>query len=221
MTVTDNQIGRLLADAWSDLQEPAILWQAGTLALCLFAAWWLARLLQWRAPGNSADALKDGAAAFRRLIFPLLAMLLLVVGRAALGHWHKTNLLSIAIPLFGALAGIRFAVYLLRLAFSQGGWLEAFERSISTLVWAALAMHLTGVLPEIVAWLSEVGLTAGKHTLSLWTLLSAAFWVCMTLLLAIWAGAALEARLMRSERLHSSLRVVFARLGKAVMDALD
>jgi small-conductance mechanosensitive channel len=76
-------------------------------------------------------------------------------------------------------------------------------------------MHLTGLLPEIVRWLSDVELTMGRHSLSLWVLLSAAFWVAMTLLLALWAGAALEVRLMRAEGLHSSLRVVFARLGRA------
>jgi small-conductance mechanosensitive channel len=215
--VTENQFGRLLADLWSDLHEPAILWQAGALALCLLAAWWLARLRQWRVADSSGEALKRSAAAFRRVIFPLLAMLLLIAGRAALGYWHKTNLLSVAIPLFGALAGIRFAVYLLRLAFPEGGRVGGFERSIATLVWAALVMHLTGILPEIVARLSDIELTAGAHTLSLWTLLSAAFWVCVTLLLAMWAGAALEARLMRAEGLHSSLRVVFARLGKAAL----
>jgi small-conductance mechanosensitive channel len=215
--VNENQIGRLLAGLWSDLHEPAILWQAGALALCLATAWWLAQLLQWRAPDSSTETLKRGAAAFRRVIFPLLAMLLLVGGRAALGHWYNTNLLSVAIPLFAALAGIRFAAYLLRLAFSSGGWLDTFERSIATLVWAALAMHLTGILPEIVNWLSDVELAAGKHRLSLWTMLSAAFWVGVTLLLAMWAGAALEVRLMRAEGLHSSLRVVFARLGKAAL----
>ncbi len=215
--MTDNQIGRLLADLWSDLQEPAILWQAGTLALCLALAWWLSRMLQWRAPEESREALKRGAAAFRRLIFPLLTMLLLIAGRAVLRNWHSTSLLSVAIPLFGAMAGIRFAVYLLRLAFSHGGWLAAFERSIATVVWAALAMHLTGILPEIVNWLAGVEITAGTHTLSLWILLNAAFWVVLTLLLALWAGAALEVRLMRAEGLHSSLRVVFARLGRAIL----
>jgi small-conductance mechanosensitive channel len=73
------------------------------------------------------------------------------------------------------------------------------------------------LLPGILNWLAEVELAAGKHSLSLLTLLSAAFWIGVTLLLAVWAGAALEARLMRAERLHSSLRVVFARLGKAVL----
>lgn len=215
--MTENQIGKLLADLWSDLQEPAILWQAGVLAACLLAAWWLGRLLQWRAPEDSADAVKRGAAAFRRVVFPLVAMLLLMAGRAALARWHSTNLLSVAIPLFGAMAGIRFAVYLLRLGIAHALWLDAFERSIALLVWVALALHLTGLLPEIVAWLSEVQLSIGTHSLSLWTILNAAFWVCMTMLLALWAGAALEGRLMRAEGLHSSLRVVFGRLGRAVL----
>ena len=215
--MTENQIGVLLTGVWADLQQPAILWQAGVLALCLLVAWWLGRLLQWRAPEDSAAAFKRGAAAYRRVVFPLLAMLLLVAGRAALGHWHSTSLLKVAIPLFGALAVIRIAVYLLRLAFARASWLDGFERSIATVVWAALALHLTGLLPDIVAWLSEVELSMGKHRLSLWMLLSTVFWAGLTLLVALWAGAALEARLMRAESLHSSLRVVAARLAKAVL----
>jgi len=213
----ENQIGRMLRELWSEIQDPTILWQAAVLALCMLAAWWLARLLQWRAPEESAEALKRGAAAFRRIAYPLLAMLLLFGGRAALGDWHKTRLLSVAIALFGALAGIRFAVYLLRLGFSRGGWLDASERTIATLVWAALALHLTGLLPEIVGWLEDAQIAFGKQKLSLWVLLSAAFWMAVTVLLALWAGSALEARLMHAQRLDSSLRAVFARLGKAVL----
>lgn len=215
--MTDNQIGRLLQDLWGDLQAPGILWQIGVLAACVLAAWWIARLAQWRAPEDSATALKRGAAALRRVAFPLLAMLLLLAARAVLGNWQKTNLLAVAIPLFGALAGIRFAVYVLRISVPHSRWLDAFERSFATLVWVALALHLTGMLPEIVRWLGEVEFAAGKGKLSLWTMLSAAFWVGLTLLLALWAGAALEARLMGAEDLHSSLRVVFARLAKALL----
>src|SRR5260221_10989451 len=105
--MTDNEIGRLLADVWADLQQPAILWQAGVLALCVLVARWGAQLLHWRAPDESTDTLKHGAAAFRRIAFPLLAMLLLIGARAVLVGWQNTNLLSVAIPLFGALTGIR------------------------------------------------------------------------------------------------------------------
>jgi small-conductance mechanosensitive channel len=212
-----NQIGRLLQDLWADLQELNFLWQVAVLAACALAAWRLARLLRWRAPEESHAAVKRGAAAFRRVLFPLVAMLLLYAGRAALGKWHSTNLLSVAIPLFGALAGIRFAVYLLRLTFAGSRWLKGSERAIAALVWGALALHLTGILPEIVELLESVVLSFGKHRLSLWALASTAFWIAVSLLLALWAGSAIEARLLRAEGLDTSLRVVFARLGKAAL----
>jgi small-conductance mechanosensitive channel len=215
--MSENQIGRMLLEAWADLQQPGILWQAATIALCVGAAWWLARHAQWRAPEKSTEALKRGAAAFRRVAFPLLAMMLLVAGRAALAPWQGTGLIAVAIPLFGALAGIRFAVYLLRIGFSHSLWLDAFERSIATVAWLAVALYITGLLPEMVGWLKEVELAAGKSRISLWTIASLAFWIGLTLLVALWAGAALEARLMRAEGLHSNLQVVFARLGKALL----
>ncbi len=215
--MSESQIGRLLTDLWEDLREPGIFWQIGTLALCLLAAWWLSRMLQWRAPEESSAAVKRGAAAARRVAFPVLATLLLLAGRVALARWHSTHVLSVAIPLFGALAGIRFAVYLLRIAFARSEWLDAFERSIAMLIWIALALHLTGLLPEMVRWLSEIEFSVGKNSLSLWTLLSAAFWVILTVLVALWVGAAVEARLMRAERLDSSLRAVFGRLAKALL----
>jgi small-conductance mechanosensitive channel len=215
--MTENQIGRLLVELWADLHKPSVLWQVGVLVLCLALAWWLGRLLAWRAPDGSREAVKRGAAVFRRVDGPLLAMLLLIAGRAALAPWHNTHLLSVAIPLLGALAGIRFAVYLLRIVFSHAAWLDSFERSIAAVVWLAIALHLTGLLPVIIDWLENVQLSFGKLNLSLWVLLSVVFWIGVTLLLALWAGAALEARLMRAESLHSSLRVAVARLARSLL----
>jgi small-conductance mechanosensitive channel len=215
--VTETQFGGLLVDLWRDLRDPAILWQAGTLALGLALAWWGSRLLQWRAPDESTEALKRSAAVLRRLLFPLLAVLFLAVGRAVLGGWHSTNLLSVAISLLGALAAIRFAIYLLRLAYGQ---LHRFERWISGFIWLILALHLTGLLPSITAWMVSVEFSAGKYRFSLWALLSAIVWVVLALLAAHWAGAALEARLMRAESLHSSLRAVFARAIKAALTVI-
>ena len=215
--MSESQIGALLTDLWADLREPAIFWQAGMLALCVLLAFGFARRFQWRAPEDSAEAVKRGAAAARRVAFPLLATLLLLAGRAVLAHWHSTHLLSVAIPLFGALAGVRFAVYLLRIAFARSEWLDAFERSIATLIWFALALHLTGLLPGIVRWMSEIEFGVGTNSLSLLKLLNGAFWIVLTLLVALWAGAAAEARLLRAESLDSSLRAVFARLSKALL----
>ena len=215
--MTDNHAGQLLADLLSDAQQPAILWQVGALAFCLVIARWAAPKLQRRAPERSHETLKHGAAAFHRIAFPLLAMLLLIAARALLARWHTTNLLDVAIPLIGALAAVRFAVYLLRVVFAHAGWVGSFERLIVAVVWIAVALHLTGLLPGIVAWLSSVEFSAGKEKVQLWTLLTAAFWLVVSLLLALWAGSALEARLMNAATLDTSLRAVFARLGKSLL----
>lgn len=215
--MADNEIGRLLANLWADVQQPAILWQAGTLALCLAIGHWAARLLHRRAPEEGTGTLRHGAAAFRRIAFPLVSMLLLIAARALLARWHTTNLLSVAIPLVGAAAGVRFAVYVVRVAFAQAGWVETFERTIVVFVWIAVALHVTGLLPGIVQWLSGVEFSAGAQKIRLWALVTAAFWLVVALLVALWAGSALEARLMDAPTLDSSLRVVFARLGKSVL----
>lgn len=215
--MADNEIGRLLTDLWLDAQKPAILWQVGAVALCLLVGRWGAALLERRAPEGSSETLKHGAAAFRRVAFPLLSMFLLIAARAVLERWHSTNLLTVAIPLVGAAAGVRFAVYVVRVAFKQAGWVETFERTIVVVVWIAVALHVTGLLPGIVQWLSSIEFTAGAQKIQLWTVLTAAFWLVVALLVALWAGSALEARLMDAPALDSSLRVVFARLGKSVL----
>jgi len=215
--MADKETGRLLADLWSDVQQPAILWQAGAVALCLLVGYWGAKLLRRPAPEGSSETLKHGAAAFQRIAFPLLSMFLLIGARAVLARWHSTNLLSVAIPLVGAAAGVRFAVYILRVTFVRAGWVESFERAIVAIAWIAVAMHITGLLPHMIAWLSSIEFSAGKEKLQLWTLLTATFWVIVALLVALWAGSALEAKLMGAATLDSSLRAVFARLGKSAL----
>jgi small-conductance mechanosensitive channel len=215
--MADNHAGRLLADLLADAVQPAILWQAGALALCVLVAHWAAPMLERRAPEGSSATFKHGAAAVDRIAFPLLAMLLLIAARALLARWHTTNLLDVAIPLVGALAGVRFAVYLIRVVFKEAGWVGYFERVIVTVVWIAVALHITGLLPDIVEWLSGIEFSAGKQKVQLWTVITAAFWVVIALLIALWIGSALEARLMAAHTLDSSLRAVFARLGKSVL----
>ena len=215
--MTENHAGRLLADLTVDAHQPALLWQLGAILLCYALARWAAPMLQRRAPEGSTETLKHGTAAFHRIAAPLIGMLLLFVARALLARWYTTNLLDVAIPLVGALAGVRFAVYLLRVVFARAAWVATFERLIVAVVWIVVVLHVTGLLPEIIQWLSSIEFAAGKQKVQLWTLMTAAFWVVVALLLALWAGSALEARLMGATTLDSSLRAVFARLGKSLL----
>ncbi|MBS0336410.1 MAG: mechanosensitive ion channel [Proteobacteria bacterium] len=206
----------VLADLWDDLSQPSVMWQAATVAACILLAWVLSRLVRVDASKERSAAVRVGAAGFNRVVFPLIAALLLLSARALLSRWTHVNMLTVAIPLFASLAGIRFVVYLLRLAFSPGG-LAVWERAIAAIIWVAVALHLTGLLPEIQDLLEGVKITIGRQKFSLMTALESAFWILATLLLALWAGSLLEGRLMRAEAMHSSMRVVLARLGKAAL----
>ena len=214
--MTRASIQSVLLDLWGDLKQPDLLWQVAAFAACLLVAWGASRLLRVKPSEEHSTAMRVGAGGLNRIVFPLLAVLLLLAGRALLARWTHVNLLSVAIPLFASLAAIRFIVYLLRLAFSPGG-LAVWERAIAVLVWAAVALHLTGVLPEIQELLEGIRISIGKQKFSLMTALETVFWILATVLVSLWAGSLLEERLLRAESLHSSLRVVFARLGKAVI----
>jgi small-conductance mechanosensitive channel len=73
------------------------------------------------------------------------------------------------------------------------------------------------VWPDMVDALDDIVVPAGRYKISVWTILQASASVFVTLLLALWAGAAIEERVMRIETVHSSLRVVTARMGRAVL----
>jgi small-conductance mechanosensitive channel len=60
-------------------------------------------------------------------------------------------------------------------------------------------------------------LPIGRHKVSLAGILQALGSVVVLLMLALWAGAALEERLMGVQGIHSSLRVVLARMSRAVL----
>jgi small-conductance mechanosensitive channel len=215
--VPNLRFDNLLAGLWDDLKQPDVLLQAGALLICVLLAYLLSRLVRVRTTQGQSTVLKVGAGGFNRIFFPLMVVVLLVLGRSLLSRWSHTNIVSVAIPVFASLAGIRFAVYLLRLAFPPGGMLAAWERAIATLAWAAVVLYLTGLLPEIQELLESIKVTIGKQKFSLMTALETAFWILATLLLALWAGSFVEGRLMRAEALHSSMRVVLARTVKAAL----
>ena len=207
----------ILAGLWDDLRQPDLLWQAGALALCILLAWILSRAARVKDSDGRSTAMRVGAGGFNRIFFPLVIVVLLLLARVPLSRWGHTSLISVAIPVFASLAGIRFVVYLLRLAFAPGGRLASWERVVSATVWIAVVLYLTGLLPEIQGALEGIKVTIGKQKFSLMMALESAFWLLGTLLLALWAGSFAESRLMRAETMHTSMRVVLARIVKAAL----
>ena len=208
-------IQNLFIEWWDALKRPDVFWQLAAMLACMIVAWALARLVRVRTTHEQSTAVRMGAGSLNRVVFPLLVVALLLAARPLLSHWTRVDLLSVAIPLFASLAGIRFVVYLLRLLFSPGGRIVVWERAIAAFVWGGVALHLTGLMPDVLERLDGVKFSIGTHAFSLLTMVESVFWTVSMLLLAMWAGTSLEARLNRAESMHSSLRAVLARFGKA------
>lgn len=197
-----------------------------TLAVCAALAWWFSRLLirKFSAPADGSQAIQlplhIPIDSFHRVLAPLMAVVLIALAVPLTGRWQSVGLLRTVLPLMLAFLLIRIVFFMLRKAFVKegriGNALQTFEQSFAVIVWAGLALYLTGLWPELMLLLEETTLPIGRHRESLLVIIQALISVGVTVMIALWASAVLEQRLMKFDALHSSLRVVMARAGRAL-----
>jgi small-conductance mechanosensitive channel len=222
-SMNQNLLSNLLSDFWSDLQAPGMLLQIATLVACLAAGWTAARLLRGRVSAGDVPLrmMRFGVESFSSVLWPLLALAFVALAKLLLVPGHNVSLLRIAMPLLGSFALIRLAFYILRRVFVRGGqassFVLAFEKVFATLVWGGVALYITGLLPDIVHYLDHTVIPVGRNKVTLMTVVQAATSVLVTLAIALWLGAVLEERLMGMDGVHSSLRVVMARMTRALL----
>ncbi len=201
----------LLLDLWKDISDPAFYWQLLALAVCLLLAWLLARYGRRHELAQASDEhgawRAFGTGSLRRLFFPLLALLLVLIARKVFKVWHlaPVSLLDVAVPLMTSMALVRVVIYFLRYAFSPSGWLVSSERFVSTLIWIGLALHLSGLAEPLIELLEQVTLHIGKQKLDLWTLLNGLVTVIATVIIALWLSGLIEKRLLHSETIDANL----------------
>lgn len=204
--------------AWADLHDPAVLWQVGAIGVGLLAAWAADRAFSRRvASAPSSRGVEVGLGGMRRIVFAVIALLLVVLARAVLKPYMPVSLLDLAVPLLGALAIVRSVVYLLRVAMGRGSMIAVFERAIAVTVWGAFALYILGVLPRFVAALEAIAIPVGRARVSVWDLGWGIIGVALTILAALWIGGLIEARLMRAVGIHANVRVALARLVKSLL----
>jgi small-conductance mechanosensitive channel len=171
-----------------------------------------------RLRGVRGTRLELGLGSLRRLVFPLSALVLVLMGRMLVLQF-QTNvaLLNLAVPLLTAMAIISFVVYLQRLVFAPGNLLATFERWIVWLVWIGFALYVLGLAPDIIEYFDTIGFNFAGHRISLLLIGEAVVWVVIALLLALWTGRMLEDRLMSAQGMDMTLRVMLSKLMRAVL----
>ena len=216
----NREFAALLRSVWRELPEPETLWQIGAIVIAIAIAWLLHRMADRRKVSSAEHrAVRVGMGGVKRLVFPMSALILVVLARAAFNalHYNHVSLLNLAVPLLGALAIVRLAAYVLRNVFAPSGVLAVFERWIATAVWAGLALYVTGILPLLIDFLEDVALPIGRTRISLWMIMQGAFWVVLTVLFALWLGSFVETRLMRTDALNVSARIALSRLVQTLL----
>ena len=214
----------LLQDLLEDISNPRILWQAlaiiGAVAVGLLLARFIRR--SWLHENDTQNAIRRlSVEGFGRVLAPLLIAALVWGAKLVLSRYQSVHLLSVALPLFTSMALIRIVFYLLRRVFARHGQigtaLQTFEKILALVVWVGVALYLTGMWPDIIRFLEHKELPIGAKRASLLDILQGLVSVVVLMMLALWAGAALEDRLMGLQGLHTSLRVVLARMGRALL----
>ena len=213
----------IFADFWPDLKETTIWWQVGVVALSMLLGYALSYVWYLRFPIDESASIAEAriARSFQRVMFPTLSWGLMFLGKNLLHKFQHVHLLGLVLPILGSLALIRFGVYLSRRIFSRsaevGDLHVLLERIFSWGVWLIVILYYTGLLPEIMEFMDGNIIYFGRTKLTLTEILQGLVSVALTVLVALWAGAALENRLMKVSSLHTSLRLVLSRLARGLL----
>ncbi|MFO0480695.1 MAG: mechanosensitive ion channel family protein [bacterium] len=211
-----NDIPSALSLLGHGLQQVTTAWQLGAIAVALAFAWAVKLWLQPRLD-RVEGRWKSSVAGLERALFPVSGLLLLLPAHALLAEWNPTALLGIASSLLAALAIVRVLAWLMRSAFNASPAIDAWERLIGWTVWIGVALHLTGVLPAITRILDSVTIPMGKGHVSVLLMMRGTLSVVLTLLVALWIGRLIEARLMGAQAMDINVRVIFAKAAKALL----
>ena len=212
-----SQLDDLLRALGEGPGRPAMLWQLGLIAASLALGWLLSWRLKPRLASEDLLRWKLGRGGLARLAFPLLALIFLLIGKAAYGRGHPLAILNVAVSLVTAFALVRLAVYILRHVFPPNPLLKASERFIAFLLWGWMALYITGWHTLVGDFLrDELAFKIGKIDLSALDLLQGFGTIIITLLVAMWLARLLESRLMGQDHLDMSLRVVLSKFIRAL-----
>jgi small-conductance mechanosensitive channel len=190
MTAPAEDLGAL----FDSLTRPSALLELAVLAACLGAAWLAVRVL--RGNVRRPASVWFGARLFDGVLFPVLALAFALLGRWLLAKTQTVAVLQLALPILASLVIIRVAVRVLRKAFPNSGLVRMIERTISWLVWIAMVLWVTGLLPLLLQEMDGIRWKLGGVDVSLRSLLEGVLSAVVVLFAALWISAAIESRLM-------------------------
>ncbi|MEO7246453.1 MAG: mechanosensitive ion channel domain-containing protein [Rubrivivax sp.] len=189
--------------------------QLALIAGCLGLAWVIVAGLARQRPAT--HRLWYGRHVWDGVLFPLLALVFVLLARWGLAPWLSLAVFRIAVPALVSLLVIRFTARVLRAAYPESGLVRVVERSVSWVAWVGMLLWVTGVLPRLRDQADQVNWTLGGSEVTLSNVIEGALSSIVVILVSLWASQALEARLLRGATGNLSLRKILANLTRAAM----
>jgi small-conductance mechanosensitive channel len=179
----------------------------------LFLGWLFARQVCSRV--LTSPRWQFGKGDFRDVAYPLFGLGLVWLGKLALHRLgYETALLEIVQPLLIAFAFIRVARYVLGHVIPDGPFQHAVIRLVRWAAWIVVVLHVTGLLPEILANLEHVGFTFGKdrHRITALDITKGVTALFLTIVLAMWISRITESRVLAAQTMEMTTRVVITKV---------
>ncbi|MGZ8251735.1 MAG: mechanosensitive ion channel family protein [Methylophilaceae bacterium] len=213
----NNELNQVWQELLGDLSSALVIWQLAVIVVSLLLAWSINGLLRACVLRHAPETWKIGIGGINRVLFPLTSLAFIYIGQLCLHYWQQHfSLLLLASKLLLAMAAIRLTVYAMRYIFAPGGWVRAMENLISTIVWLILALHLTGLWPDLLLALEDISFKVGKHPVTLLLIIQALITILVTLVIALWISRMLENKLMRTGQINMNVRVVLSKLVRII-----
>lgn len=204
-----------LRDALAQVNDASLPWQLGVIGASLVLAWLFPHFLRRRFVRKPVANLRlDGVS---QVLPPLIMLLLLFLAQTVLRHWMPVGILHLGISVALTFTMIRAGKHILRIAFAPSELLQLVQHTLSGIVLIALVLHLTGLHREVIATLDDIGLTMGKQRISLLLVLEGLASMLVTVAIALWIGHLIEDRVMRAATLELNLRIVMAKIVRALL----
>ncbi len=182
---------------FAQLVTPKSLIELAVLALCAALAWSFLWLMRRSLAQVDSKSILFGRQLVDGVLFPLLLLCFAYIARAVLLRTTTVHLLHIAIPVLLALVMIRMGVKVLQAAFKESPLVRFLERTISWVVWLALVLWISGLLPLVLQEMEQISWKVGGSAISLRAMLEGALTAGAVLLIALWVASAVEAKLLR------------------------
>ena len=204
-----------LDDLLAALNQPGAPIEFAVLAGCLVLAWGVVRLI--RGSAAPTDSIWFGSRIVDGVLFPAMALALAFAARLAFDATPQAAVFRLALPLLLSLLLIRLSVRVLGATFPAATWVRPVERSISWLVWIAVVLWITGVLPRVLGAMDDIGWKVGATRITLRNLVEGTLTAGLVMVLALWVSAAIEKRLLRGKGSTLSLRKMAANIVRVVL----